>query len=59
MRQEMEKEEEKREEVVATRGPLPFPRAEGGAARPVAGGNGRVARGRSIRHWRPPHLQGP
>lgn len=40
-------------------GPLPFPRAEGGTAWPVAGGNGRVARGRSIRHWRPPHLQGP
>lgn len=40
-------------------GPLPFPRAEGGTARPVAGGNGRVAGGCSIRYWRPPHLQGP
>lgn len=39
--------------------PLPFPGAEGGAARPVAGGNGRVTGGRSVGDWRPPHLQGP
>ena len=41
------------------RGPLPFPRAEGGAARPVAGGNGRVTGGRSVGYRRPPYLQGP
>ena len=41
------------------RGPLPFPRAEGGAARPEAGGNGRVTGGRSVGYRRPPYLQGP
>ena len=52
-------EEEEKQGGGSPTGPLPFPRAEGGAARPMAGGNGRVTGGRSIRYRRPPHLQGP
>lgn len=54
-----DKEERRGGGAGPVKGPLPFPRAIGGTARPVAGGEGLTSgRCSSGRGW-PPHLHGP